>query len=163
MGAKRKEEGGVKTQMSAKEIWKEHWDKVYDTLWEKCETLFRDGMGELIVANPKDMRCVGTDGKEYTLQIAPWEIEEDQEEEPESDGWIPCEDRLPDEIGVYLVSGRMKYDTDKEYEYFVDFADYHYDYKGKFGGYFGTYNDWYEGQHEYEILAWQPLPEPLRI
>lgn len=78
--------------------------------------------------------------------------------------WVRCEDRLPDEIGTYLVSGKMKYDTDKEHEYFVDIADYtkveHCDYMGKFGGFFQTCNDWYEGQQEYEILAWKPLPEP---
>ena len=80
--------------------------------------------------------------------------------------WVRCEDRLPDEIDPYLVSGKMKYDTDKEYEYFVDIADYtkveHCDYMGKFGGFFQTYNDWYEGQQEYEILAWRPLPEQYK-
>lgn len=25
---------------------------------------------------------------------------------------------------------------------------------------FETFNDWYEGQDEFEIVAWQPLPEP---
>ena len=85
----------------------------------------------------------------------------------DEDKWVKCEDDLPPEEGAYLVSGKMKYEWEKEYEYFIDFADYRkdypYEYKGAYGGYFGTYNDWYEGQQEYEIVAWMELPEPLEI
>ena len=82
--------------------------------------------------------------------------------------WIPCEERLPDIADTYIVSGKMKYSFEDEYEFFTDAADYEpYDephsYKlgDKFYNYrFHTWNDWYEGQDEYEILAWMPMPEP---
>ena len=76
-------------------------------------------------------------------------------EEPK---WIPVAERLP-EIGTYIIAGRMKYDYEKAYTHFVDVA------------YFGprwndadyswqTFNDWFEGQQEFEITHWMPLPEP---
>lgn len=87
------------------------------------------------------------------------------ENEPQTQEWIRCKDRLPEEEDMYLVSGKMKYASEKEYEYFIDFADYRkdfpYAYKGEYGPHFDTYNDWYEGQDEYEILAWMPLSDPL--
>ena len=72
--------------------------------------------------------------------------------------WIPVSERLP-EVGTYIIAGRMKYDYEKEYTHFVDVA------------YFGprwndadyswqTFNDWFEGQQEFEITHWMPLPEP---
>ena len=72
--------------------------------------------------------------------------------------WIPVTERLP-EIGTYIIAGRMKYYYEKAYTNFVDVA------------YFGprwndtdyswqTFNDWFEGQQEFEITHWMPLPEP---
>ena len=71
--------------------------------------------------------------------------------------WIPVTERLP-EIGTYIIAGHMKYDYEKEYTHFVDAA------------YFGprwndadyswqTFNDWFEGQQEFEITHWMPLPD----
>lgn len=82
--------------------------------------------------------------------------------------WIPCEERLPDIAATYIVSGKMKYSFEAEYEFFTDAADYvpydephNYKLGDKFYNYrFHTWNDWYEGQDEYEILAWMPMPEP---
>ena len=82
--------------------------------------------------------------------------------------WILTSERLPETDGTYLVSGRMKYDWENEYEYFVDCAEYlplsgdPWPYGNTGGTEWGTWNDWYEGQQEYEILAWQPLPEPYK-
>jgi hypothetical protein len=72
--------------------------------------------------------------------------------------WIPVTEQLP-EIGTYIIAGRMKYDYENEYTHFVDVA------------YFGprwndadcswqTFNDWCEGQQEFEITHWMPLPKP---
>ena len=68
--------------------------------------------------------------------------------------WIPCSERLPKIGDTIIISGKTKYKHEKEYEYFVDIAFYE-PWQG-----FSTYNDWYEGQDEFEIVAWQPLPEP---
>lgn len=86
--------------------------------------------------------------------------------------WIKCKDRLPihdkNELygNTYIVSGKMKYDFEEDYTYFTDCANYlplccdeHWPLGNTGGTDWGTWNDWYEGQHEYEILAWQPLPE----
>ena len=93
----------------------------------------------------------GSDGR--TVDLVPKALGE----------WIPCSERLPEEEETYLISGKMKYEHEKEYETFIDFADFcreeMFPYKGKYGGHFSTFNDWYEGQQEYEILAWMPLPE----
>lgn len=74
--------------------------------------------------------------------------------------WIPCEERKPIELGTYIVSGKMKYDFESEYEYFVDVAEYApYDENVTNSDTWQTWNDWYEGQDEFEILAWMPLPK----
>lgn len=69
--------------------------------------------------------------------------------------WIPCEERMPKGIGAYIISGKMKYDFESEYEYFVDVAEY-----DPIDSEFHSWNDWYEGQDEFEIVAWMPLPKP---
>ena len=71
--------------------------------------------------------------------------------------WIPCEERMPIEPDTYIVSGKMKYDFENEYEYFVDAAEY-----DPYDSEFSTWNDWYEGQDEFEIVAWMPLPKRYR-
>lgn len=82
--------------------------------------------------------------------------------------WILTSERLPETGDTYLVSGKMKYEWESEYEYFVDCAEYlplscaPFPLGNTGGTEWGTMNDWYEGQQEYEILAWQPLPEPYK-
>ena len=73
------------------------------------------------------------------------------EQEPK---WIPCSERLPEIGDTVIISGKMKYKGDKDYEEFVDVAIFEVTQR------FETFNDWYEGQDEFEIVAWQPLPEP---
>ena len=75
------------------------------------------------------------------------------EQEPK---WIPVTERLPEIGDTVIISGKMKYKGDKDYEYFVDVAFFE-PWQG-----FSTFNDWYEGQDEFEIVAWQPLPEPYK-
>lgn len=69
--------------------------------------------------------------------------------------WIPCSERLPEEYKSYIVTIKMKYDHEKEYEYQVDVADYNDDN-------WTTFNDWYEGQDEFQVIAWMPLPEAYK-
>lgn len=72
--------------------------------------------------------------------------------------WIPVTERLPD-IGTYIVAGKMKYSFEENYEHFVDVASYGFWDDGKEESWL-TFNDWYEGQQEYEITHWMLLPEP---
>lgn len=68
--------------------------------------------------------------------------------------WIPVKERLPQICTNVLVAGRMKYRWEHKYMQFVDKAFFN---EGEF---FETSNDWYEGQDEFEITHWMPLPEP---
>jgi len=68
--------------------------------------------------------------------------------------WIPVKERLPQICTNVLVAGMMKYRWEHKYLQFVDKAFFN---EGEF---FETSNDWYEGQDEFEITHWMPLPEP---
>ena len=68
--------------------------------------------------------------------------------------WIPVKERLPQICTNVLVAGRMKYRWEHKYLQFVDKAYFN---EGEF---FETDNDWYEGQDEFEITHWMPLPSP---
>ena len=59
-------------------------------------------------------------------------------------GWIPCEDRMPEYIGVYLVCFDDGYIASVEYGMDVDRMD------------------WLLWQEADEVLAWMPLPEPYK-
>lgn len=73
--------------------------------------------------------------------------------------WIPCNERLPEIGGTYIVTGIQKYAHEKEWHYFVDVASSHGDY---IDDYWDTFNDWVEGQ-ETHIVAWMPLPKPYKM
>lgn len=76
--------------------------------------------------------------------------------------WIKCSERMPEMLGTYIVCGKMKYSFEKEYEYFADVAEYApHDDNVTNSDAWQTWNDWYEGQDEYEIVAWMEMPEPL--
>lgn len=70
--------------------------------------------------------------------------------------WIPCSKRLPEVGGAYFVTGKMKYAHEKKWLYFTDVA---YNFGNYIDNYWGTCNDWDEGQ-EIHIIAWMPLPKP---
>lgn len=72
--------------------------------------------------------------------------------------WHRVEEELPNEFDTVIVCGRMKYDHEKDYEVFVDAAEYGaFDYAHDR---WVTWNDWHEGQEEFKITHWMPLPEP---
>lgn len=59
-------------------------------------------------------------------------------------GWVPCRNRLPDDMGVYLVCFDDGYIASVEY------------------GMDGDRMDWLLWQESGEVTAWMPLPEPYR-
>lgn len=65
------------------------WMQIFENLYPKYESLFRYGT-ELVVADAETLKTYGEDGKEYTLQIAPWEDGEEQESKLESDSSPTC-------------------------------------------------------------------------
>jgi len=120
----------------------------------------------LIIDIPEDAKKSienGSFGAKYTLyDICGWVMNGEQQKVGK---WIPCKDRLPIDNETVLVTGKMKYSWETEYEYFVDcaFVGALHGTPNKFSPFdFETWNDWYEGQDEYYILSWMPLPEPWK-
>ena len=75
------------------------------------------------------------------------------------DGWIKIEDRLPDNVGEYIVYAQDENSPHGEgiwYENIVTLAEYA----------FGEWT-WHENGNEYDISGivthWMPLPEPPRM
>ena len=78
-----------------------------------------------------------------------------------ADGWISVEDCLPDVGADYLVTIKMKYAWETEWEYHTDVASWGCYHDDEIDGEWCTFNDWCEGQ-EVHITHWMPLPEPCR-
>ena len=64
-----------------------------------------------------------------------------------NDGWIPVEDRLPEEKGVYLVTYHPCYWDNVEAEVRVGIDTF----RGK--------TAWSQRKYQ-RVIAWRPLPEP---
>lgn len=74
--------------------------------------------------------------------------------------WIPVEERLPEEGGLYLVVVKYKYDHEEDFNYDVDaaiFCPWHPD--AYIDNQWNTFNDWDEGQQYLHVTHWMPLPE----
>lgn len=66
--------------------------------------------------------------------------------------WNKFTDKQPGIGESVIVAGKMRYSFEPCYTLFVDVAEYLID------GTLCTFNDWYEGQDEYIIEYWMPLP-----
>lgn len=64
-----------------------------------------------------------------------------------NDGWIPCEERMPEKSGHYLVQLSEKMSSEDYSDMTVVLYEEEFEE-------FLSYSSW--------ILAWQPLPEPYR-
>lgn len=62
--------------LSAEERAKKRWMDMFDRVYPKCASMFRADT-TLVISNTEDLRTYGEDGLEYTLQIAPWESEDE--------------------------------------------------------------------------------------
>lgn len=78
-------------------------------------------------------------------------------------GWIPVNERLPEEPGEYLITwtGILGEHSTKRTKPLMSIAEYEiYDPE--------NYADWittmyeFEYYHDIKVLAWMPLPEPYR-
>ncbi len=75
--------------------------------------------------------------------------------------WISVEERLPEDIGDYLVVVKSKYAWETDYRVEVDVAGYNpYEDRAYIDGCWNTFNDWDEGEEYLHITHWMPLPEP---
>ena len=59
-----------------REYARQRWMDMFEKVYEKNESIFRYG-NTLVVTDAESLRCYGEDGKEYTLQIADWEREDE--------------------------------------------------------------------------------------
>lgn len=68
--------------------------------------------------------------------------------------WIKTSDCKPPIYKDVIITGKKKYKYEKNYDYFVDVAVRTPD------GKYLMFNDNYEGEEEFDIIAWQYMPEP---
>lgn len=85
----------------------------------------------------------------FYCQIANAHCREVKPDRPHGE-WIPCDERLPDEHGYYLVI------TDGSRNAVIDIAEY-----GKFFRK-PEYECVWEWNKASKIIAWMPLPEPYK-
>lgn len=79
-------------------------------------------------------------------------------------GWIPCSERLPEKYGDYLVAWKPLHMSAEDIikkvgravPHFYEIVEYDPDDEALWIGSIE------QAQGEYEIIAWQPLPEPYQ-
>ena len=87
-----------------------------------------------------------------------------QEAEKYNNGWFPCSERLPDEYGDYLVAWKPLHMSAEDIIRKVGRAIPHYYEIVEYDPddeelWIGSIE---QAQGEYEIIAWQPLPDPYQ-
>ena len=71
-----------------------------------------------------------------------------------NNGWIPCEERLPDESGIYICTIHRIIDDDDWVQQLI--------FEGNPKRWYWDENDFEVNEKIFKILAWQPMPEPYR-
>lgn len=144
-----------------------YWEKRIDTLptrmTEDGEAYDIKSLDKILEHNKKLVGLIKAIPSEPGKVIAEVKVDMDEIMErvkdeifPPIPQWIPVTERLPETGGTYIVSGRMKYKHEMEYDYFVDAAVY-----SPVDGW-DTFHDNWEGQQDFAITAWMPLPEPYK-
>ena len=76
--------------------------------------------------------------------------------QPKTDGWIACEDRLPEDgVDVLVWYEYFRYG---EYNRLFQTTGISFTYNGEWSGFVNGSSGW----NQLSILAWQPLPEPYK-
>ncbi len=75
---------------------------------------------------------------------------------PKVNGWIPCEERLPEEPFSCLVTVIDSHFNGTDFEDFENILPYFVGYSD------GQWNDPDGEQIPFEVVAWQSVPEPYR-
>lgn len=81
---------------------------------------------------------------------------EDLEERHRTSGWIPCEERLPEEPFGCMVTVIDSAFNGSSFEEFENVLPYHVGYDGE------QWNDSDGEQIPFEVTAWQAVPEPYK-
>lgn len=114
--------------------------EVFEMIFERLETL-KNRNPFITTKNDKSLEASAS---RQTLDYAKQIVKEVAEEY--NNGWIPCSERLPDETAHYLVT------TDNHMKAMYAYWK-HYE---KRWFYF------YSNVEMFDVIAWQPLPEPYQ-
>ena len=114
---------------------------------ERITTRVKDGDFEMVEVGTSDdyIKAVDMLADYEDTGLTPPEIMELKEHM--NDGWIPVEDRLPEEAGTYIINALTGERN------IVTFAKWQKRYK-RF--------DMTGARSYWKIIAWRPLPEPYR-
>ena len=77
-------------------------------------------------------------------------------EQPKVGEWIPCSERLPEEYGSYLVAWKPLMMFDRMHQHYYEIVEFDPDDEALWIG------NIEQAHGKYEIIAWQPLPEPYK-
>ena len=76
--------------------------------------------------------------------------------QPKVGEWIPCSERLPEEYGSYLVAWKPLMMFDRMHQHYYEIVEFDPDDEALWIG------NIEQAHGKYEIIAWQPLPEPYK-
>lgn len=94
------------------------------------------------------------------------QLQDDLEQDEKENGWIPVNERLPEDEKECLVTLEKVYGTpEKLYGIanYLKFGDTGYWNERKYGYLeWDKYSDGHGGTKMYKVIAWMPLPEPYK-
>lgn len=133
----------------------EVFEKIIEKLEEKTSLPKMNGMERRVGKRQ-------TQGFGFGVRFAKEIVQEVAEEY--NNGWIPCSERLPKEYGDYLVAWKPLHMSTEDIikkvgravPHFYEIVEYNPDDEALWIGSIE------QAKGEYEIIAWQPLPQPYQ-